>query len=424
MSEMSEHRVTMLGASWRHLEDPARSRDPRVRAVVSSLATLPGEAPRAEFRAELRAQLVAIAPRIVAESAGTRAGLTEVKTRPMPSRAAAETRRAAKHSDSFLDRVRGLRLGRPLSIAASIVTAFALLLGGAVWMSRDALPGDNLYGLKRASERVELATAGSDTEKARDHLKFAETRAHEVRALLSRGSVTAGGKGSQAAGLDPETARLVRSTLNSADSDVTAAAVLLGKQAVSKGSPAPLNAMTKWAPGQVERLRDIAAVMPSGALRQRTESSANLVVAALTRAETLAPKVDCSCLGSTGVDTLGPVPCTTCPASQQPNQDPTNPQQGAGGGKTGGTSSASAGAGGTGGTAPNSANTPHSSAIPNEPAASGSSSAGLPGLPLPSITLPTPSLPGVSSCSLGATLGPIIIGVGLCPLGVKVSLHP
>jgi hypothetical protein len=351
--------------------------------------------------------------------------------RPMPARATAgapaRASRAARHSDSFVARLRSLRLGRPLSIAASIVTAFALLLGGAVWMSRDALPGDNLYGLKRASERVELATAGSDTEKARAHLEFAATRAQEVRALLSRGSVTASGQGAEAAGLDPKTARLVASTLSSADSDVTAASVLLGKQAVSKGSPAPLDTMTKWAPGQLARLRAIAAVVPSGDLRARTESSANLVAAALTRAETLAPKVDCSCLGSTGVDTLGPVPCATCPTSQDPGQNPSGPQPGIGGAKTGTGSGGTGGAGGTGGTAPNSSvGTPHTSAIPNQPAASsGGSSTAQPGLPLPTIKLPTSSLPvGVSSCSLGATLGPLSVGLGLCPLGVQLSLHP
>jgi hypothetical protein len=422
---MSEHRVTMLGASWRRFEDPVRSRDPRVRAVVAGLAALPAADPRPEFRAELRAQLVAIAPRVVAESAEARGGAVALAPRPMPGRATAAPSRVAQHSDTLLARLRGVRVGRPLAIAASVLTVFALLLGGAVWMSRSALPGDNLYGLKRASERVELAVAGSDTEKAREHLEFAATRAKEVQALLARGSVTASGKGAQAAGLDPETARLVTSTLASADSDVTAASVLLGKQAVRKGSPAPLDAMTKWAPGQLERLRDIAAVMPNGNLRQRTESSANLVAAALTRAKTLAPKVDCSCLGSAGVDTLGPVPCGTCPSAQHPGQGPAGTPSGVAGLKTGSGSGGSAGAGATG-TGPDSVGSAHSTTGANDPAASGSgSSTANPGLPLPTVKLPTPTLPvGVSSCSLGATLGPLVVGVGLCPLGIKITRHP
>jgi hypothetical protein len=417
MNEMSEHRVTMLGASWRRFEDPARSRDPRVRAVVGALATLPAAPPRAEFRAELRAQLVAITPRIVAESAEARTALLEpVADAPARARKAA----GARHADGFVARLRGVRLGRPLTIAASLVTAFVVLLGGAVYMSRKALPGDALYGLKRASERVELATAGSATEKAKDHLDFAATRAREVQSLLARDS-----KGSDPAAtkLDPGTARLVASTLGSADSDVTAASVLLGNQAVSKGSTAPLTTMTKWAPGQLDRLRDIAALMPSGALQTRTESSANLVAAALTRAETLAPKVACSCLQSTGTDTLGPVPCTTCPPAGGPGTDPSNPQQGNGGAQGGtGTAGGKAGNGATSGTAPNSTVVePHSSATPSQPGPKASTSPAVPGLPLPPIKLPTSSLPiNVSSCSLGISLGPLNLGIGLCTPGISV----
>src|SRR3954470_3111006 len=71
MTEMGEHRVPLLGSGWRRNDDPATSRDPRVRAVVGALATLPAPELRDDFRAELRAQLVAITPRIVKESAET-----------------------------------------------------------------------------------------------------------------------------------------------------------------------------------------------------------------------------------------------------------------------------------------------------------------------------------------------------------------
>lgn len=414
MNEMSEHRVTMLGASWRRFEDPARSRDPRVLAVVGALATLPAVPPRAEFRAELRAQLVAITPRIVAESAEAPTGLLEPATEaPARARQAA----GARHADGFLFRLRGVRVGRALTIAASLVTAFVVLLGGAVYMSRKALPGDALYGLKRASERVELATAGSATAKAKDHLAFAADRAREVQSLLAR---DAKGSGPAATELDPTTARLVAATLGSADADVTAASVLLGTQAVNKGSTAPLATMTEWAPGQLARLRDIAALMPSGALQSRTESSADLVAAALTRAQTLAPKVDCSCLRATGADSLGPVPCATCPTAR--GSAPSNPQPGVDPGQTG--ASGKAGSRATGGTAPNSTVVkPHSSATPAQPAARTTNPPAVPGLPLPTVKLPTSSLPvNVSSCSLGVSLGPLNLGIGLCTPGI--SVHP
>src|SRR6476469_6447535 len=65
---MNEHRVPMLGGAWRRRSDPARSSDPRVRELVGALAGLEVAPPmRAEFRSELRAQLVAVTPRLVEE---------------------------------------------------------------------------------------------------------------------------------------------------------------------------------------------------------------------------------------------------------------------------------------------------------------------------------------------------------------------
>ena len=165
---MAEHRVSLLRSALRRRVDPARSRDPRVQAVVGALASLPiAPPPDPAFRAELRAQLVAITPRIVAESAP-----------PAPAAAtAAQTAATAKTVPTKPERTRRFSLGRPLAVTASLVAVLALLLGGAVWMSRKALPGDTLYGLKRASESLQLATAGSDREKAQDYLDFAATRA-------------------------------------------------------------------------------------------------------------------------------------------------------------------------------------------------------------------------------------------------------
>src|SRR4051812_36335513 len=108
MGEMSEHRVPMLGASWRRLEDPARSRDPRVRSLVSALATLPSPEPRAEFRAELRAQLVAIAPRIIAETTAPTVPLPVLKASGKPATHGSRPR----HTDSTFARLRALPIGR------------------------------------------------------------------------------------------------------------------------------------------------------------------------------------------------------------------------------------------------------------------------------------------------------------------------
>jgi hypothetical protein len=409
MSEMSEHRVPMLGASWRRSEDPTHSRDPRIRAVVGALAALPSPEPRAEFRAELRAQLVAIAPRVIGESAQT-ADVTAHLVDVARTHTARPATARPRHTDSVLARIRSISLGRPLAIAASVITVFALLLGGAVWMSKKALPGDTLYGLKRASENAELAFAGSNTEKARDYLRFAKTRVEEAAGLLSRATATAAGTGPQAGGVDSRTASLITSTLSSADTDVKSASSLLTKQAVKTESAGPLNLLTSWAPGQLARLHDLAAAMPDSALRSRTVSSANVVDTAVNRAKSLAPKVQSGCLDSAPTDDFGPLPVSACPSPSVTTPTHTTPSKqatstrGASHGTTKGTN-------GTGSTAAPGAGT--STATAPAPKSSSTPLLNLSSLPLPTST---PTLPlTVSSCSAGLTLGPIVVGIGSCP---------
>ena len=312
MDEMSEHRVPMLGASWRRSEDPALSRDPRIRAVVGALATLPAPEPSSVFRAELRAQLVAIAPRIIAESAPADAPtLTENRPVAKPVAAAAKP----KHADGVFARLRGVSLGRPLAVATAVLTAFVVLLGGAVWMSQKAVPGDTLYGLKRASESVRLDLAGNDTSKAKLYLEFAGRRADEANTLASRATADAMGSGYHAGVIDSHTADLIASTLGSADSDVKNATTLLTKQAVASNSSDPLKIITDWAPSQIARLKQLAASMPDGALRQRAQSSASLVTAAATRAKALVPAVVNGCASASKADALGVLPAGTCASS-------------------------------------------------------------------------------------------------------------
>jgi len=312
MDEMSEHRVPMLGASWRRSEDPALSRDPRIRAVVGALAALPAPEPNSVFRAELRAQLVAIAPRIIAESAPAKAP-TLTETRPVAKPAAAAAK--PKHADGAFARLRGVSLGRPLAVATAVLTAFVVLLGGAVWMSQKAAPGDTLYGLKRASENVRLDLAGNDTSKAKLYLEFAGRRADEANTLASRATADAMGSGYHAGAIDSHTADLIASTLGSADSDVKNATTLLTKQAVTSNSSDPLKIITDWAPSQIARLKQLAASMPDGALRQRAQSSASLVTAAATRAKALVPAVVNGCASTAKADALGVLPAGTCVTS-------------------------------------------------------------------------------------------------------------
>jgi hypothetical protein len=67
------------------------------------------------------------------------------------------------------------------------VAALALLFGGAVVVSADALPGDTLYGVKRTVEDTRIALTFDPASRAMAHLRLAEIRLSEIRELIDRG---------------------------------------------------------------------------------------------------------------------------------------------------------------------------------------------------------------------------------------------
>jgi hypothetical protein len=76
---------------------------------------------------------------------------------------------------------------RPLVTAfATLIVILALILaggGGIVYASTDSLPGSPLYGVKRATEEVQLFLAPTGTRRAELHINFAQRRLEEVQAL-------------------------------------------------------------------------------------------------------------------------------------------------------------------------------------------------------------------------------------------------
>jgi hypothetical protein len=377
---MAEHRVSMLGGPLRRYEDPAQSRDPRIRDIVAALATLePAPAPRAHFRAELRAQLVAVAPRLVAEP--------ESETPPVG--------RHAAHAPGVRRNIlSGIRLSRPLAAVAATVVVLAMILGGAVLISKKSQPGDHLYGLKRASESAQLALAPNASARAKLRLNFASTHLDEVASLLPGGANASG-----VAQVSPHVVSLVDSTLASADSDVMSASQTLGAQAIQNNSPSPLDALTTWAPGELNQLQKIVGRLPAGAARDHAQATYTLVSQVLTRASMLQAEAGCACLHSAPSDQLGPIPCPQCVASANPGTPGlpgtvTSPPAG---------TSTSASDSGNGGGTNQTGTQPSSGASPTGP-----------GLVIPTI-LPT-GLPPLPSASLGP------IGIGTC--GISISLSP
>ena len=280
-------------ARVRRYADPAASADPVISTLVERLASLPPPPPPGpRFRAELRDQLVAVTPRLVAE------GVTpETSAEPSPREKRAAWRR--------------IPLRRPLAVVGVLLVVFALLLTGAVWLSRTTLPGDSLYGLKRASENVQLSLTSGDGARGRQYLTLAKRRVEEIARLLSRTSGLATAGSHAAGGINPHTTSLITRTLNDADSDLRDASRLLTGQAVRTASANPLQTLRSWTPGQVSRLTAIVNRTPTGPLHTRAVTSKLLAQRVLDRAVQLRADLECRCLVQTSSDDLGQLPCTS-----------------------------------------------------------------------------------------------------------------
>ncbi len=263
-----------------------RSRDQAAADLISRLGELPpGPEPDDRFKAELRSQLVSITARVVTESAGDSTPGSE------PSKARSPNR------PGLVRRIR-----RPLIAVAGSALVLIMLLGLAVWISSSALPGQSLYGVKRASENFQLSLAGDDASKGKAYLDQASRRAKEAARLVG-GSTD-----------DPTShaSSLIRSTLATADADTRSGASLLSTVAINQRSASSLTLVSDWARDQASRLADLHARLPAGTARSQSEISIALVRKAADRAAQLARELGCGCLSTSRADELGPLPCTSC----------------------------------------------------------------------------------------------------------------
>lgn len=176
--------------------------------------------------------------------------------------------------------------------AAAASLAMVALAAGGVFASRDALPGDATYGVKRAAEGVGLALTWSDNAKAKRHFELAETRLTEVERLLAAGS--------------PDAAALT-TTLGRFDSETGAGSRLLLGSSMSRSSR-QLDGLQNWADAQSGRLAAMPAGLPVGA----RDSSAELLDRLATRSEALRARTSCQEFVA-GSDDLGYLPAQgTC----------------------------------------------------------------------------------------------------------------
>ncbi|HEY0808385.1 MAG TPA: DUF5667 domain-containing protein, partial [Pseudonocardiaceae bacterium] len=183
----------------------------------------------------LRRNADATAPDIAARDrmrATVLAGLAApVRPSPVPRTAPAKPAKAA--------RVTGTRGRMAIALGAAFCLVLALS-GMTLLLSRNALPGDPLYAVRRTVESASLGMTSGDDAKGRKHLEFAAARIGDIETLAAR---------------YPDLANSPVGDYLTAfadfDSDTKAGAATLTGYATNNGSTA-LSALRAWAGQQAD----------------------------------------------------------------------------------------------------------------------------------------------------------------------------
>ncbi|MBW0117702.1 DUF5667 domain-containing protein [Pseudonocardia abyssalis] len=229
-----------------------------------------------------------------------------------PGRHSMPTRPGSRGRSRAADRppARGLRRRFAFVGAVAMVALVAITTAGN-FASRNALPGDALYGVKRASEDTGLAFTFDDTERAQQYLALATTRLDEVEQLVRLGA--------GATSADPA---LVENAMRDFDlSTGEGSRMLLGAEDAA-GAPA-LGDLRTWAAEQAARLSVLRSSLPETAVPE-ADSSLALLDRLVGRTEALEARSSCSEVTSNTVDDLGRLPAEgTCSPQAQVADDPT-----------------------------------------------------------------------------------------------------
>ncbi|MFJ8580404.1 DUF5667 domain-containing protein [Micromonospora sp. NPDC093277] len=260
-----------------------RSRsDDELAALVAVSRRLSADPPAVEvdteFRTGLRAMLVATAER---EGAGAPA-------QPATAQAGTGTR------GSLLPAATGRRVRARGAILVG-VAAGAIALSGISAASENALPGDALYGMKRSTERAQLALASSDVSRGQLFLDFARTRLDEAATVRAD--------------------RVGFSTvLDDMDADTRQGVRLLTTVAVQRADVTGLNAIDAFVTGQRRAVTGLLDRVDH-VERDRTHRSLDLLDDVGRRADGIRAALACGLPAPVASDALGPAP-DICPADR------------------------------------------------------------------------------------------------------------
>lgn len=239
--------------------DPALS---PLLGLARSLQALP-LGPSADFRDSLRQRLVAVAT---------------VAPHNPPTAAPTATARPL----AALDRKIGSwRAQRRLAVAAGAMASVVAVAGVGVAGNR-SLPGDPLYGVKRGTEALQLATTHGLVARGELHLHLAKERLHEVERLSgSAEALSFPGQSSAVAPLAPAPAfggtlsSKIVSTLSRMDTETLAGSADLTKAFERTHDTAPLETLVDFTRAQQQRLNAVLSDLPDSA---RSAAVASLTV--------------------------------------------------------------------------------------------------------------------------------------------------
>ena len=208
------------------------------------------------------------------------------------------------------------RIGEPLPrrrwrprMADLAAAGIALILGTAgltLLLSRDAVPGDALYQVKRAGEVTSLGLTFGDAAKAERHLEFAANRVADLGHM---------GEASPAA---------YQTALNDFRSDLQAGVAGLTELATKSSDHGQLTTVQSWAQSQQAALKAEEATIPAPALSDFRQAQA-LLNRVQQRTTALGSRMNCYRITSGSTDDLGLLPARGACTQQPPVTLPVTP---------------------------------------------------------------------------------------------------
>jgi uncharacterized protein DUF5667 len=205
-------------------------------------------------------------------------------------RHALPSRPAARPDTSSLAR-------RVVTVGMAAALAVLAIAGGSVFASRDAVPGDALYGIKRAAEAAGGIFAGGEAARGQHDLDLATTRLDEIERMARDGATDPAAYTAAFQEFDAATRAGTRQVLAGADPDRSAAD------------------LARWATQQTTRLSALRATLPAG--RSDADDALNLLDRVHDRAVAVAARSGCGQVTSSAADDLGPLPAEGSCAARQ-----------------------------------------------------------------------------------------------------------